>query len=49
MNNAMTNKTGRAEASRNAIRPSLPKRPSYEKVVEEIDKWANSPGLQKPK
>jgi len=27
----------------------LPRRPSYEKVVEDIDKWANSSGLQKPK
>jgi hypothetical protein len=26
-----------------------PRRPSHEKVVEEIDKWANSPGLQPPK
>ena len=26
-----------------------PTRPSHEKVVENLDKWANSPGLQPPK
>ena len=26
-----------------------PVRPSHEKVVENVDKWANSPGLQRPK
>jgi hypothetical protein len=26
----------------------LPRRPSYEKVAEDLDKWANSKGLQKP-
>jgi hypothetical protein len=26
-----------------------PKRPSHERVVENLDKWANSPGLQPPK
>lgn len=26
----------------------LPRRPSYERVVENIEKWANSLGLQKP-
>ena len=25
-----------------------PKRPSYERVLETLDKWANSPGLQRP-
>ncbi|SDS27425.1 hypothetical protein [Bradyrhizobium canariense] len=29
--------------------PKPPTRPSYEKVVENVDKWANSPGLQPPK
>ena len=27
----------------------LPQRRSYDKVVEDIDKWVNSSGLQKPK
>lgn len=26
----------------------LPQRPSYGRVVENIEKWANSSGLQKP-
>ena len=26
-----------------------PMRPSHERVVENLDKWANSPGLQPPK
>ena len=25
-----------------------PRRPSHEKVIENIDRWANSPGLQPP-
>ena len=25
-----------------------PRRPSYERVAEDIEKWANSSGLQKP-
>jgi len=25
------------------------RRPSHEKVIENIDRWANSPGLQPPK
>jgi hypothetical protein len=45
----MTDKTDKVEVSRKSLQPSLPKRPSYDKVVEEIDKWANSLGLQKPK
>ena len=26
-----------------------PNRPSHERVLENLDKWANSPGLQPPK
>jgi hypothetical protein len=26
-----------------------PSRPSHERVIENLDKWANSPGLQPPK
>ena len=29
-------------------RPPLPRRPSYQRVVENIEKWVNSAGLQKP-
>jgi hypothetical protein len=25
-----------------------PNRPSHEKVIENLDRWANSPGLQPP-
>jgi len=42
----MTDKTGHP---RQAPMPSLPRRASYEKVVEDIEKWASSAGLQKPK
>jgi hypothetical protein len=26
-----------------------PRRPSHERILENLDKWANSPGLQPPK
>jgi hypothetical protein len=26
-----------------------PRRPSHQKVIENLDRWANSPGLQPPK
>jgi hypothetical protein len=26
----------------------MPRRPSYQRVVDDIEKWANSSGLQKP-
>lgn len=42
------NKSEKIEVPRRALQPSLPKRPSYEKVVEDIEKWAHSSGLQKP-
>jgi hypothetical protein len=29
--------------------PSPPRRPSHERVIENLDKWINSPGLQPPK
>ena len=29
--------------------PRPPLRPSHERVLENLDKWANSPGLQPPK
>jgi hypothetical protein len=25
-----------------------PRRPSHEKVIDDLDRWANSPGLQPP-
>ena len=44
----MIDKSEKAEAARKATQPALPRRPSYERVAEDIDKWANSAGLQKP-
>jgi hypothetical protein len=26
-----------------------PRRPSHEKVIDQLDRWANSPGLQPPR
>jgi hypothetical protein len=43
----MSDRPEKAEGTRRE--PPLPRRPSYEKVAENIDKWANSSGLQKPK
>jgi hypothetical protein len=43
----MSDKPEKAEAPRRE--PPLPQRASYEKVVEDIDKWVSSSGLQKPK
>jgi hypothetical protein len=45
----MTEKTDKVELPRKPKELPLPRRPSYEKVVENIDKWANSSGLQKPR
>jgi hypothetical protein len=43
----MTDKPDKAERfSKPNARP--PRRPSYDKVVENIDRWINSSGLQKP-
>ena len=43
-------KTDRAEkpGTFKKIKERPPRRPSYEKVVENIDRWINSSGLQKP-
>jgi hypothetical protein len=43
----MTDQTGKLESKRKS-RERPPPRPSYEKVAENIEKWANSSGLQKP-
>jgi hypothetical protein len=29
--------------------PKPPNRPSHQRVIENLEKWANSPGLQPPK
>ena len=44
---AMTDKAEKTGTpSKTKERP--PKRPSYEKVLENIDRWINSSGLQRP-
>ena len=35
--------------SRSPKESKPPKRPSHDRVFEELDRWANSPGLQPPK
>ena len=47
----MTDKADKIEMTIQLAKPMerpLPRRPSYERVVENIEKWANSSGLQKP-
>lgn len=43
----MSDKPEKAEPPRREA--PVPQRPSYEKVAENLDKWANSSGLQRPK
>lgn len=38
-----------AEKPRGPKDQKPPTRPSHEKVLENLDRWANSPGLQPPK
>jgi hypothetical protein len=40
--------TGKIEIVGQARGQPLPRRRSYDKVVENIEKWVNSSGLQKP-
>jgi hypothetical protein len=35
--------------SRSPKEPKPPLRPSHDRLLEELDRWANSPGLQPPK
>ena len=45
----MTDKADKIELPAKKERPlPLPRRPSYLRVVDDIEKWANSSGLQKP-
>jgi len=41
-------KTGKTGEPWQAKEPPLPRRPSYEQLLENIEKWANSRGLQRP-
>ena len=44
---AMTDKADKTDPPRKA-KERPPRRPSYENVVENIDRWINSSGLQRP-
>ena len=52
----MTDRIEKMDAPRHPVkmdappRPNArpPRRPSYDRVIENIDKWINSSGLQKP-
>jgi hypothetical protein len=48
MTEVMTDKTDKIEIPRKPKALPLPRRPSYERIVEDIEKWLNSSGLQKP-
>jgi hypothetical protein len=45
----MADTTDKIKVSRKPEELPLPRRPSYDRVAETIEKWANSPGLQKPR
>jgi hypothetical protein len=45
---AMTDNTHNTEGRTKPKDPPSPRRPSYDKVAANIEKWANSNGLQKP-
>lgn len=44
----MTDKPDKIEPPAKPKERPLPRRPSYQHVVENIEKWASSGGLQKP-
>jgi hypothetical protein len=43
----MTDRTEKTDAPLKP-KPRPTRRPSYDRVIENIDKWVNSSGLQKP-
>lgn len=45
---AMTEKADKTELPDKTRQRPQQRRPSHERVVENIEKWANSSGLQKP-
>jgi hypothetical protein len=44
----MTDKTEKMGTPSKTNKERPPRRPSYERVVENIERWINSSGLQKP-
>jgi hypothetical protein len=45
---AMTDRTEKTDAPPKPKAPPQRRRPSYDRVIENLDKWINSSGLQKP-
>ena len=41
--------TKESKLPRSPQTPPAPNRPSYERLIENLDKWVTSPGLQPPK
>ena len=46
--NAMTNDVKLPRKLSDEPMPPTPRRPSHEKVIDQLDRWANSPALQPP-
>lgn len=45
----MTDKVGLPRKLSEEPEPPKPVRPSHQKVIEQLERWANSPGLQPPR
>ncbi len=45
---AMADASDKIEVPRKPREPPPPRRPSYDRVAENLEKWANSSGLRKP-
>ena len=45
---AMADENNRTESKRKSRERPPPRRPSYESIAENLEKWVNSSGLQKP-
>ena len=48
MEDAMTDKVKLPRKLSDEPHSPRPRRPSHEKVIDQIERWANSPGLQPP-
>jgi hypothetical protein len=48
MEDAMTNDIKLPRKLSDEPEAAKPQRPSHEKVIEQLDRWANSPGLRPP-
>jgi hypothetical protein len=45
----MTDEVGLPRKLSEEREPPKPVRPSHQKVIEQVERWANSPGLQPPR